>query len=74
MEGYEGRNLPVVVCNGASVLHSSPFSPWLPGVPRWVPDLLTPDDVLEIETAAVVHNPLGDRSARLGANLKGRLF
>ena len=56
--------------DGTSVLHSSPSGPWANSITRWAPDLLAPDDVLEVESPTVVHDPLGDTTAGLGAYLK----
>lgn len=62
--------IPVVSSDRTSVLHSSPSGPWPDGITRWAPDLLAPDDVLEVETRTVVHDPFGDTTALLGAYLK----
>ena len=43
-----------------TVLHGAPAGPGLDAVHVGVPDPLAPDDVLEVECRAVVHDPLGD--------------
>lgn len=46
--------VPVVLGQVTPVLHRPPAGPSTDGVLRGVPDLLTPDDVLEVERRAVV--------------------
>ena len=49
------QDLPVVLGNVASVLHSAPLLPWLfRTVGSRVPDPLTPDDVLHVDRKSVV--------------------
>ena len=64
----------MISCNGAPVLHSSPSGPWSNSITGWVPDFLAPDDILEIETRPIIHNPLGNRTARLGTHLDHGTF
>lgn len=61
----------MICSDGASVLHVAPLRPRHDRVLRWVPDLLTPDDVLEIERGAIVHGPFRDRFSNRGADLTG---
>lgn len=51
----------MVRSDGTSVLHQSPLRPGLDRVLGRTPNPLTPDDILESESTAVVHNPLSDR-------------
>ena len=60
--------IPVVLGDVAAVLHRAPAVPSLDPIYRRVPDPLSPDDVLEVERAAVVHNPFGNLLARSGGN------
>ena len=54
----------------AAVLHGSPALPVLVRpVDGRGPDLLSPDDVLEVQSGAVPHAPLGDFLARESSGL-----
>ena len=59
----------MVLGNVAPVLHVAPAGPSLDAVDRRTPDFLAPDDILEVECAAVIHNPLGDLAAGHGGHL-----
>lgn len=63
------KNKPVIVSDGASVLHIPPLRPGLDGISRRGPDLLTPDDVLEAERSPVVHDPFSDGFSGSGPHL-----
>ena len=53
----------------APILHGAPARPRFNAVDRGVPDLLTPNDVLEAERATIVHHPLGHLAARRSGHL-----
>ncbi len=53
----------------APVLHGAPARPRFNAVDRGVPDLLTPNGVLEAERATIVHHPLGNLAARRSGDL-----
>lgn len=55
--------VPVVLGDIAPVLHGAPAGPAGDRVLGGRPDLLAPDDVLEVEGARVVHDPFGDFGA-----------
>ena len=55
-----------------AVLHGTPAGPGLDLILRRVPNPLAPDDILEVEGGAVVHDPLGDLPARGGCGLRSR--
>lgn len=57
--------LPVILGDGATVLHQAPLVPWSNLVAGRIPDALTPDDVLEVKPASVVHDPFGDGAAEV---------
>ncbi len=59
----------MVLRDVAPVLHGAPAGPRLDTIPPRGPDALAPDDILELERAAVVHDPLGDLPARHGRDL-----
>jgi hypothetical protein len=61
--------VPVVLGKIAPVLHGAPVGPAGDRVLGGRPDLLAPDDVLEVEEARVVHDPFGDVGARESALL-----
>lgn len=63
--------VPVVLGIVAAVLHNAPVGPASLGVPRRIPDALAPNDILEIESAAVLHDPLGNGLAFVGFDLRG---
>ena len=60
-ENNEWENIPVVLGGITAVLHLAPV---LPGsikvVALGVPDLLTPDDVVDVELLVVLLNPLSE--------------
>jgi hypothetical protein len=62
----------MICSDGASVLHLPPLRPGLDRVLRWIPDLLTPDDVLESERSTVVHDPFRDGLSDSGPYLYKR--
>lgn len=62
--------IPVICSDGASVFHQPPRRPRLDGILGRTPDPLSPDDVLESESTAVVHNPFSDGSSAFGSHLK----
>ena len=47
----------MILGNVATVLHGAPARPGAGGVLGWAPDLLAPDDILEVDAVAVVHDP-----------------
>ena len=52
-------NVPVVVGWVTSVFHLAPVLPWSGGLATaWVPDLLAPDDVHDVEALVVLHDVL----------------
>lgn len=60
MYGIDGH-LPVVLGQAVSLLHGSPVLPlFFCLVYRSSPNLLSPDDVLEVESTTVLHAPLGN--------------
>ena len=59
----------MVIRNTAAVAHGIPRVPWLDRVLSHIPDLLSPDDILEIQLRVVPHDPLSDFPARLRAHL-----
>ena len=61
-------NLPVVLSDRVAVLHWAPLSPGLLCL-GWVPDALSPDDILDFQGLVVPHDPLSDLSSRGGWNL-----
>lgn len=61
---YSIQNLPVILSDGATVFHLSPAGPWGNLVPGWVPDLLSPDNILQVQGFAVIHNPLSHAAAK----------
>lgn len=61
----------MVLGDVASVLHGAPAGPRLDAVDRGVPNALTPNHILEVERAAVIHHPLSDLTAGRGRNLDG---
>lgn len=54
----------MIFSNGTSIFHSSPLRPRFDTVYARVPDFLTPDNILEVERATVVHDPLRNRLPR----------
>lgn len=63
---FPSPTYPVILSNISTIFHGSPAGPSLDAVDAGVPDALAPDDVLEVEGAAVVHGPLGELAARHG--------
>lgn len=54
-------HLPVVLGQAVSLLHGSPVLPlFFCLVYRCSPNLLSPDDVLEVESTTILHAPLGN--------------
>ena len=62
------KYLPMVLGNIPTILHRPPRSPALDAINRRVPDLLAPNDILEIQSPTVVHNPLGNLATRHSGN------
>lgn len=54
----------MVLSDTLTVLHGAPVLPGRHLVPRRVPDLLAPDDILDIVGGGVVHDPFGDVISR----------
>lgn len=54
---FSDKYIPVISCRVATIFHSPPVGPRL-GRLVGIPDLLSPNDVLDIEGGVVVHNPL----------------
>jgi hypothetical protein len=63
----------VVGGDGPSVLHSSPLRPWLDRVYRRIPDLLSPDDIFELQRNTIIHDPFSDRCPTRGRHLEAVL-
>ena len=61
--------LPVVLRDVFTIIHGPPIIPRLDRVGACIPNALSPDDVLELECAAVVHDPFGDFLAGNGGCL-----
>lgn len=60
----------MVLSQVTTIVHGSPALPVLLRlIDRGSPDLLSPDDILEVQSAAVPHAPLGDLFARKGSSL-----
>lgn len=53
-------NLPMILCHITSILHGPPLSPWLDAIGTRGPDLLSPNDILHVQRAAIVHDPFSD--------------
>lgn len=53
----------------ASVFHGSPIRPFGNFVTN-LPDLLTPDNVFEVQHLLIFHHPLSNISTRFGPNLE----
>ena len=60
---------PVILSVIAPVSHLSPRNPRPDWVPGRIPDLLAPDDVLEVEQPTVLHHPFGHDTAVLCSDL-----
>jgi hypothetical protein len=58
--GEERAKLPVVGGDRSTIFLGTPVVPGSDSVTRWTPDPLAPDDILDIECATIVHDPLGD--------------
>lgn len=65
-------HIPVVGGQITTVLHGAPAGPGLllVLVGADVPDALAPDDVLQSQGAAVLHDPFGNLSAGQGSTLQ----
>jgi len=60
----------MVLSQVAAIFHGSPVLPVLLSlIDRGSPDLLSPNDILEVESVAVPHAPLGDFFSRKGSRL-----
>ncbi|KAI9780284.1 MAG: hypothetical protein M1816_003126 [Peltula sp. TS41687] len=56
----------MVLRDRSSIFHLSPPGPGLDRVQGGIPDLLTPDDVFEVEVSAMIHDPFGDGTTGFG--------
>lgn len=64
--------VPMVLSQVAAIFHGSPVLPVLLSlIDRGSPDLLSPNDILEVESVAVPHAPLGDFFSRKGSRTAG---
>lgn len=63
------KDEPVILGVITTILHSAPLIPGLGRVAAHRPDLLTPDDILEVERATILHHPFGNRSSGFGSLL-----
>lgn len=52
--------LPMVLSNAIAVLHGAPALPGTNLISRRVPNLLAPNDILDIVCASTVHDPFGN--------------
>lgn len=61
-----GVDIPVILSYVASVVHGAPLLPWLLLVliRDGMPNLLTPNNVLELKSFAVAHDPFSNLFAR----------
>lgn len=59
----------MILGNRATILHGPPRSPALDRADGRAPDLLIPNNVLEVEGTPVIHDPLSNLAARLGKDL-----
>lgn len=63
----------MILRNLDTVLHASPTRPRPNTILRRVPDALAPDNVFEIQSRSIVHNPLCDLAARNSRSLTHRV-
>lgn len=66
------QNSPVVGRDVTSIAHLLPLIPALDTIRSGIPNPLTPDHILELERATVIHDPFGDLAARDGSDLRHR--